>query len=140
MKLKTLLIFGLLFVTVFAIDAKKKKNDSEGVAIPKFTEQVYDFGAIHESNGQVVHMFDFTNIGNGNLVIVDATAECGCTRPEYPKKPIAPGKSGKIKVIFNPAGRPGSFDKVVTVRTNGKPSKVRLKIRGTVIPKKNNSK
>ena len=62
-------------------------------------------------------------------------ADCGCTRPDYPKAPIAPGKQGKIKVTYNPLGRPGAFTKVVTIKTNGSPSKVRLKIRGTVSPK-----
>lgn len=78
------------------------------------------------------HTFEFTNEGDANLVIVDASADCGCTVPEYPTAPIAPGKKGKIKVTFNPLFRPGAFDKVVTVRTNGKQKKVRLKISGTV--------
>ena len=81
------------------------------------------------------HVFEFTNTGNANLVIIDVTAQCGCTRPEFPKQPIAPGKSGKIKVTYNPAGRPGAFDKTVTVKTNGSPSNVRLKIKGAVTPK-----
>ena len=46
-----------------------------------------------------------------------------------------PGKGGVIKVSYNPLGRPGGFTKVVTVKCNGNPSKVRLKIRGTVSPK-----
>ena len=93
------------------------------------------FDYLSKKGGPVSHEFEFTNIGNGNLVITDASAECGCTRPEYSDKPIAPGKKGKIKVTFNPIGRPGAFTKQVTIRTNGDPRKVRLKIRGTVVPK-----
>ncbi|MCM1376966.1 MAG: DUF1573 domain-containing protein [Clostridium sp.] len=133
MKLK-FLIFSLIAVfAVFGVYAGKEKHD--GNAIIKFSEQSYNFGTIKEANGPVSYTFEFINTGNGNLVIIDATAECGCTRPEYPKNPIAPGKKGKIKVTYNPAGRPGSFDKVVTVRTNGSPKKVRLKIKGSVVPK-----
>lgn len=102
-----------------------------------FPETVHDFGSIKENGGPVTVEFPFTNAGDGNLLIYEAKAECGCTTPEYPKAPIAPGKSGKIKVTYNPLGRPGGFDKVVTVKTNGKPGKVSLKIRGTVTPKDN---
>lgn len=99
----------------------------------KMSETVWDFGTIKQKS-PVSHEFTFTNTGDGNLVILDATAECGCTTPEYPKNPIAPGKSGKIKVTYNPVGRPGSFEKTVTIKTNGSPKKVRVKIRGTVMP------
>lgn len=112
-----------------------KKNNNDGNAIAKFNEQSFNFGNIQEAKGPVTHVFEFTNTGNANLVIIDARAECGCTRPEYPQKPIAPGKTGKIKVTYNPIGRPGSFNKTVTIRTNGKPKKVQLKISGSVIPK-----
>ena len=101
-----------------------------------FEQTSYNFGTIQEAKGPVSHVFEFTNTGNANLVIIDVTAQCGCTRPEFPKQPIAPGKSGKIKVTYNPAGRPGAFDKTVTVKTYGSPSNVRLKIKGAVTPKK----
>ena len=50
-------------------------------------------------------------------------------------QPIAPVKSCVVKVTYNPIGRPGAFEKVVTVKTNGKPGKVYLKVKGTVMPK-----
>ena len=101
----------------------------------KFDKTVHDFGHVKEDGGPVSVEFPFINAGEGNLLIYEAKAECGCTTPDYPKAPIAPGMSGKIKVTYNPLGRPGAFDKVVTVKTNGKPGKLRLKIRGTVTPK-----
>lgn len=104
-----------------------------------FTETMHDFGNVKENGGPVSVEFPFTNTGTSNLVVYDATAECGCTTPEYPKAPIAPGKADKIKVTYNPLGRPGAFEKVITVRCNGKKGKVRLKIRGTVMPKSKES-
>lgn len=135
MKLTRILILSLL-LTVIPLSAFSRKKEKAGEAMIQFKEAVYDFGIIDEKKGPVSHDFDFINSGNGNLVIIDATAECGCTRPEYPKNPIAPGKKGKVKVIYNPLGRPGSFEKVVTVKTNGRQKKVRLKIRGSVTPGK----
>lgn len=127
-------VFAAVILLALPADAKKKK--SGGNAIASFTETVFDFGNIKEDGGPVSHDFEFVNTGNGNLVILDATAECGCTRPEYPKNPVAPGKKNKIRVTYNPIARPGAFTKQVTVRTNGDQRKIRLKIRGNVIPKK----
>lgn len=124
-------IFLLVAVMLCPVSAKKKKSDGEPNAV--FSEKSYDFGSISESKGAVSHDFVFTNEGDGNFLILDARAECGCTRPSYPAEPIAPGKKKSVKVTYNPAGRPGPFEKTVTLTTNGQPRKVRLKIRGTVV-------
>lgn len=97
-----------------------------------FTETIYDFGRISLKKGKVNHEFTFTNAGGKNLVITNARADCGCTRPEYSEAPVAPGKEGKLKVTFAPAAK-GHFSKKVTVTTNGSPRKVRLIIKGEVI-------
>ncbi|MBQ9077492.1 MAG: DUF1573 domain-containing protein [Muribaculaceae bacterium] len=100
-----------------------------------FVEKSYDFGTIKEENGPVSHEFEFKNTGDSPLVIISASASCGCTRPEYPIEPIRPGKSGKIKVTYNPAGRPGEFDRSIKLRTNVKGKRFVLKISGVTIPK-----
>lgn len=79
--------------------------------------------------------FPFVNDGDTPLVIISATASCGCTQPKYPTEPIKPGKKGVIKVTYLPQGRPGEFDKLIKVRTNAKNGKkVSLKITGVVVP------
>ena len=107
----------------------------DSFAEAKFEVKSHDFGTIKEANGPVSCTFEFTNTGNKPLLIIDATASCGCTRPEYPTKPIKPGKKGKIKVTFSPIGRPGAFKKSVKIKTNGKERTTVLRIEGTVIPK-----
>lgn len=101
-----------------------------------FANKEHDFGYIKEDGGSVSCNFEFTNTGNKPLIIIDAVASCGCTKPEYPKRPIEPGKSGIIKVTYNPVGRPGAFKKDVKVRTNGKEGRTTLFIIGSTIPKK----
>jgi len=102
-----------------------------------FEDTSHDFGTIAEDGGNVTHEFKFTNTGDAPLMIVNASASCGCTRLSYPKKPVAPGKTDKIKVTYVPVGRPGEFVKTVTVKTNVKKQKtIKLKIKGTVVPKK----
>lgn len=103
-------------------------------AVP-LSEQ-YNFGNIAERGGRVTHKFHIVNTGDKPLVFISATASCGCTRPEVPKKPVAPGDTGIVTVSYEPIGRPGEFNKTITVKTNAKPSKVKLRIVGNVIPSK----
>lgn len=119
-------------ISAFTFDANAEKKGKAGM---EFKESLFDFGNIKENGGPVTHEFVFVNNGTAPLVINSARAECGCTKPEFPEQAIAPGKSGVIKVTYNPLGRPGGFTKSVTVRGNGNPGKVVLKIRGTVLPK-----
>ena len=107
-----------------------------GVAEATFKTKSYDFGTIKEANGPVACTFEFTNTGDKPLLIIDATASCGCTKPEYPSKPIKPGKKGKIKVTFSPIGRAGAFRKTVKVYTNGQDRRINLTIEGSIIPAK----
>ena len=67
-------------------------------AVITFTQTTHDFGTFDESEGKVTTEFEFKNTGNAPLLITRTAASCGCTTPEYPKEPIAPGKSGVIKV------------------------------------------
>lgn len=98
-------------------------------------EKTHDFGTIKEDGGAVSVEFPFVNDGDTPLVIISATASCGCTQPKYPTEPIKPGKKGVIKVTYLPQGRPGEFDKLIKVRTNAKNGKkVSLKITGVVVP------
>ena len=128
---KTIMILLAAVVLIAAnVEAKKK------TPVIEFKETAYNFGTIPEKKGPVTHEFTFVNTGDAPLVIVDATAECGCTTPEYSPAPVAPGKEGKIKVSYNPLGRPGGFTKKVTVRTNAKPKKSYLLIKGVVNPNK----
>ncbi|MBD5180578.1 MAG: DUF1573 domain-containing protein [Bacteroidales bacterium] len=107
--------------------------------MPSFATTTHDFGNIKEADGPVTYEFEFTNTGDEPLVIVSANASCGCTKPEVPKKPVAAGKSSKIKVTYLPKGRPGEFNKTIRVRTNAaRPNKqINLKINGVVLPANN---
>jgi hypothetical protein len=107
----------------------------DGDALPIFTfdSEYHDFGKISE--GEIVtHEFTFTNTGDAPLVITSARGSCGCTVPEYPRTPLAPGESGKITVSFDSGGRSGRQDKSVTLTANTVPNSKILKITSEVIP------
>ena len=122
-------VFAVCLVAISAVADDK-------YAEATFEVRSHDFGTIQEAKGPVSCTFEFTNTGDKPLLIIEATASCGCTRPEYPTKPIKPGHKGKIKVTYSPIGRPGAFKKTVKVKTNGKERTTTLRIEGTVIPKK----
>ena len=124
----------IAFFTLCMVAMSAMADDKQAEAT--FEVKSHDFGTIKEANGPVTCTFEFTNTGDKPLLIIDATASCGCTRPEFPTKPIKPGKKGKIKVTYSPIGRPGAFKKTVKIKTNGKERTTTLRIEGTVIPKK----
>lgn len=76
---------------------------------------------------------EFINDGNSPLVIKDMFADCGCTVPSYPKKPIQPGEKATITVRFNSRNRnPGSFRKTVRIRSNAINSREFFSVTGKV--------
>lgn len=100
-----------------------------------FETEAHDFGTISESNGPVKFNFKFANAGGAPLILKNVQASCGCTTPQWPRDPILPGEDAAITVSYNPSGRPGSFDKQITVVTNGNPETILLKIKGNVVSK-----
>lgn len=61
---------------------------------------LYNFGVVQY--GEVIrHNFHFKNIGNHPLIIVNASASCGCTVANYPKKPIRPNQEDSITIFFD---------------------------------------
>lgn len=101
--------------------------------VMQFETTAHDFGKINAGD-KVSYDFTFTNTGTGDLVIANAVGSCGCTVPEYPKEPVAPGKSGVMKVTFNSAGKSGMQQKTVTITTNTKAQKEQLTIKAAITP------
>lgn len=96
-----------------------------------FSEESHDFGTVIEGV-QATHVFKFTNTGNEPIVISGVRASCGCTTPEWPKEPIAPGQTSQIKAIYNSKGRIGNFNKSIRVTSNTEEATRTLYIKGVV--------
>jgi Protein of unknown function (DUF1573) len=94
-------------------------------------DSVYNFGKVAEGE-KVTFNFRFKNIGTKPLVITSTTASCGCTVPEKPEKPVLPGETGFIKVVFNSKGKMGHNEKNITVMANTNPAFPMLLLRGDV--------
>lgn len=96
-----------------------------------FEETEFDFGTV-TSGEKVEHVYKFTNTGGEPLIISDAKGSCGCTVPEWPKEPIAPGASSEIVVRFDSSNKSGNQSKRVTLTANTNPAQSFLTIKGQV--------
>jgi outer membrane biosynthesis protein TonB len=111
-------------------DASAQTSAAEAPVLT-FEETSWDFGTIQE--GDVVnHTYTFTNTGKSPLIIQNATAQCGCTVPQWPRQPIAPGQKGEIKVEFNSKGKAGVQSKSVTITANTQPEVNQVMLKGVV--------
>lgn len=122
-------LFLLLLLAAIYMAAKSEQNI-------EWAETVHDFGAIDENDGPVTCELSFVNRGAEPVAVVTARASCGCTTPKYMTAPVAPGDTGVVEVTFDPAGRPGRFDKKVRVETSdghGEPLRSSLRIKGVVV-------
>jgi len=138
--LKILLLLPILSLTLWACkqvdkrtnatDAEKSKEEALRIAQADTLNltDVEWLDSIDRSLGKlkakksVDIIWRFKNVGNKPLIIDNATASCGCTVPEKPEKPIAPGEQGIIKATFNGSGE-GSIRKEVHVIGNLKPNR-----------------
>ena len=100
---------------------KAARDSANFTTIEWLDSTVKDLGQIKE--GQVVEVsYRFKNTGDKPLIIAGVSASCGCTVPEKPEKPIAPGREDVIKAKFDSKGRPkGENRKDVFVTANTKP-------------------
>ena len=103
-------------------------------AVMQFTSDTHDFGKVAEGT-MATYEFKFKNTGNQPVVIANVQASCGCTTPDWTKTPVLPGKMGVIRAMYNSAGRPGVFNKTVTVTSNAAEPNKTLTIKGSVLTK-----
>ena len=122
-----------MFVAAVGTNAVMAQEVAKDGAKIDFSKEVHDYGTIENgANGQCT--FEFKNTGNAPLIISNAKGSCGCTVPQCPKVPIAPGATGKIEVKFNSKGKKNKQTKKVTVTANTDPAQTILTITADVTP------
>lgn len=137
--------FVLLFTmaaSLFSCDVRRKDKIADDAeqkieqalkdsTTVQLIDTTYNFGTITEGES-VTYNFRFKNTGNKPLVINSASASCGCTVPEKPEKPVMPGETGFLKVVFNSRGKMGHQEKAIIVSSNVKPFFPDFKLTGEV--------
>lgn len=95
---------------------------------------IHDFGQMTEGD-TVEYLYKFVNKGELPLVINNITASCGCTTPDWPRGPVAPGEESAVRVRFNSRGKQGEQRKTVTVYANTQPTMTDVEFKVMVNPK-----
>lgn len=125
--MKTIFSLFVAFFVFVAVGYAQK-------GVMKFAQETHDFGKV-EQGKPVTHVFEFKNTGTDPVVINDAQASCGCTKPNWTREPIMPGKVGTVSATFNAASA-GPFNKTVTVTSNAEAGQAVLILKGEVVAQK----
>ena len=125
--MKKILLIAAAFVGSFAVNAQELKPEQ----VIKVNTEKHDFGKI-KHNVPVTYFFEITNVSDKAITIENAWGTCGCTTPEIPKPPIAPGATAKLKVQYN-AAAVAPFEKDVFIKIAGVTQPKNVKITGEVL-------
>jgi len=82
-----------------------------------FDKTEINFGNVSQTQ-KTTGEFIISNTGKTDLIIRKVKASCGCTAVNPQKMLLKPGEKTSMKVIFDPAGKTGAFNKSITVITN----------------------
>lgn len=126
-------LISVIVITLAAVLPADAKKLPDGIEMPT---RVFDFGTVKSTDKPVETSFTLLNTGKTPLAILSSSSTCGCSKAEFPTKPIEPGKSAVIKVKFNPMGQSGEITREVKLRVKragGKSARITLTIRGTVV-------
>jgi len=110
------LFFSFAFLLVAIVSVNAQNTAVQAGAKIEFSKETHDYGNI-KYDGEPYCTFEFKNTGDQPLIISNAKGSCGCTVPEWPKEPIAPGAKGSIRVKYD-TKRPGPINKSVTINSN----------------------
>ena len=126
--MKRIAFFFFFFMAAVGMSAQEKYSEI------KFDTTEYDFGTFYRDVNKLSHTFTFKNVGNHPAVINQVITTCGCTVATYTTKPVLPGKTGTVNIVYNAIGRfPGNFKKTITLKTNSKKPIIKLHIKGNMI-------
>lgn len=140
--MKKYFLFLLISVSLVSCDVKRKDKNAVDADVQKvlaskdsttvqIIDSAYNFGKVTDGE-KVEYSYRFRNTGTKPLVVVQATASCGCTVPQKPEKPIMPGDIGFIKIVFDSKNRVGNAHKTITVESNARPEFPPLTLTGDV--------
>ncbi len=100
----------------------------------ELSESNVDLGNI-EFGGKAITTVQIKNTGDKPLIISDVKASCGCTVPEWPKAPIAPGSSADMTVQYTTTRKAGPFNRTLTINSNAQTEARKIfRIKGVVQP------
>lgn len=119
----SLVVFGSLLVSCLGGQQEKSPVKTTGER-PVWTlnpsdsirSDTVNFGRIHQ--GEVIRKeFYLHNASDKPLLILSASANCGCTAVDFTREPIKPGENGDFSFEFDSKGFIGYQLKQIKLRT-----------------------
>jgi hypothetical protein len=102
-------LFVLLIGAITQVSAQGKFKFEGG--------DTHDFGVV-KRGPLAFHKFEFTNVGNAPINVMDVTPSCGCTNVDWIKSPVLPGQKGFIQLSLKTEEQHGVFNKEVYIRSD----------------------
>lgn len=110
-------IVSLFLICLVAVLPLRAESKQKGAHI-KFEQTEYDFGEVSRKGENRSCVIKFVNDGTEPLVLLAATTTCSCLKIEYPRKPIAVGAEGYIKLLLESKKMDaGVFRRIVQIRS-----------------------
>jgi len=137
MKLKS--IFFIIAFSLFSWAISQEIIVNPNSPKIEFEKELIDMGTYNQYDDDSSRCeFNFTNTAKEPLIIEKAKGSCGCTVPEWPKEPIAPGETATIKVNYDEK-RVGPYTKSITITSNARISPKVVKIKGKILAVESNN-
>ncbi len=93
-----------------------------------------NIGTIQEADGPKEQSFWLRNVGTASVKLQQGYTSCGCTTIHFDSQhAVAPGKSSKVTLRFNPRGKGGEFHEIGTIVYGAKKKRVNMTMTGQCI-------
>lgn len=94
----------------------------------------HDFGDVPRKGGDLEREFTYTNDGSVPLVLTRVITSCSCIKASFSKRPVPPGGTGVIRIIYEPLkSEPGAFNKVIQIYSNSVDGRDVITVQGNSI-------
>lgn len=125
------LLFGFAAARAGAFPETPQSRKEARLVLPVAT---HNFGDVPRKGGELTQEFAFRNEGTAPLVIVRVLTSCSCFRASFPKRPVPPGGTGVIRVVYEPLkSEPGAFSKVLQIYSNSATGREVITVQGNSI-------
>ena len=121
----------LFFLTGILLAGYLGFGQMDAKSIVKITPSRFDFGRIKQ-RVPAECFFVIINIRKAPVIVERSWGSCGCATPDRITKPIMPGDSAKLKVVYD-AETIGSFTKTIFIQIAGADQPATVQIAGVVM-------
>ena len=100
-------------------------------AVLQLSETLHDFGDVPRRGGDLSCEITFTNAGDTPLVVSRIVTSSSCLRATCSRRPVAPGRSGVIRIVYQPLkSEAGTFSRVIQLGSNAQAGDTQITVCG----------